>query len=174
MGGFVVPATVGGGAAAPFGSGVFVAAEPGSSGATVDGRPSGTKLAAEPCNGDGDGGKVVDGRASGTALGAEPGEVDGMAGIGPSASMIVGEGAAGEAAGVGCSASLLTVDGCAAGVVAAGRSAALLALDASGAGGIWAAFEAVDGGDAPAMAGAFRVPSTVISILPLLVFTTTL
>jgi hypothetical protein len=90
--------------------------------------------------------------------------------------MIVGEGAVDEAAVIGGSASLLTGDGCAAGVVSADRSVTLLNFDAGAgeAGEISAALETVNAGDAPAVAVAFRVPSTVISILSLLVFIMTL
>lgn len=174
-GGVGLPATGGGVVVGVCGAGAFVVAEPGTCGRLAVGRPTGNAFGADPT--DGDGGATVEGCPSGNAFGAEPGEgVDGTGGVGPSASMIKGEDAVDEAAGIGGSISLPAGDGCAAGVASAGCSATSLSFNAGTgeAGEIGAAVATVNAGDTPAVAGAFRVPSTVTSILSLLVFKMTL
>lgn len=172
-GGFVVPPIGGRTPAASCGWGASAAA-PGTWGPAAVGRPSGIGPGVAPVVGDG--GATVDGRLSGTGVGTEPGEdADGRGGIGPSASRIVGTGAVREAAGAGGSAPLLPSDDGATGVMPVGPSVRGLELAAlaGAAAGTEAVFAAVNGDD-PLATAEFRVPRTVISVLPLSVFKMTL
>lgn len=141
-------------------------------GCAVEGSGSGA-LRVEPAGcGSGIGNVAVDGLISGTN--PEPGV---GTGTGPSASLISGTGPSDVALGTGpCAILVIDVGGTVAGAAGTGFSTAFgeacVGVCAEGSG---ADFEASDGDEAIAVAGApLRVPSTVISTLPLLVFETKL